>query len=156
MQKGAVRCVEPEDLLRLVEIERKCFGEKNAYTKDQLKYLISRANSYCLAEVSGNVIRGFIIVLFRKGTHVAGIETLNVDPDYRGIGIGKRLLQSAEREMKKRSINKIRLEVSIGNIFAIGLYEKMGFEKTAILKKYYQSKVFESYDAFRMIKYFGS
>lgn len=156
ISEGFIRRIEPDDLLRLVELEQKCFGEKNAYTKDQLKYLIGRANSYCLAEISGNMIRGFIIVLFRRGTYVAGIETLNVDPDFRGLGIGKRLLESAEKEMVNRSINKIRLEVSTGNKFAIGLYEKMGFKKTALLKEYYHSKIFESNDAFRMMKQFDS
>ena len=152
MNDGVIRLVTPDDLERLVELELKCFGEKNAYTKGQLKYLISNANSYCLAEEHNKIVRGFIIVLFRKRSRVAGIETLNVDPVFRGLGIGKKLLISAEEEMKTRHIKKVRLEVSTGNRFAIGLYEKVGFKKIAVLQKYYHNINFETYDAFRMVK----
>jgi [ribosomal protein S18]-alanine N-acetyltransferase len=152
MSQGVIRIFQPTDLDQIVELEIKCFGEKNAYAKGQLKYLILNAHSYCLVEEQENHIRGFIIVLFRKKSHIAGIETLNVDPAYRGLGIGKKLLLAAESEMKARLIKKVRLEVSAGNTFAIGLYEKVGFKKMEILKKYYHNISFETYDAYQMVK----
>ena len=105
-----------------------------------------------MAEVNKDIIRGFIIVLYKNGTRVAGVETLNVDPIFRGMGIGKQLLIAAEEEMYPRAIKRVRLEVSTGNVPAISLYEKSGFRKTVFLENYYKYQYFGTNDAFRMIK----
>ena len=102
--------------------------------------------------MNNELIRGFIIVLYKNGSGVAGIETLNVDPIFRGNGIGRKLLIAAEKEMFTRAIRSLRLEVSTGNIPAIALYEKSGFRKTSILKNYYKNQNFGTNDAFRMTK----
>jgi ribosomal protein S18 acetylase RimI-like enzyme len=91
-------------------------------------------------------------VLYKKGTEVAGIETLNVDPIFQGRGIGKKLLKAAEEDMYDYGIKKIRLEVSLYNISAINLYEKTGYRKKNILKNYYKITQYGTYDAYRMIK----
>jgi ribosomal protein S18 acetylase RimI-like enzyme len=152
MHSELLRKIELNDLNRIVELEQICFGKYLAYNPKQLRYLIKKANSYCLAEVDNDFIRGFIIVLYKNGSGVAGIETLNVDPIFRGNGIGRKLLITAEKEMYARAIRKIRLEVSTGNIPAIALYEKSGFRKASILKNYYKNLYFGTNDAFRMIK----
>ena len=152
MVNNNIRRLELDDLTRVVDLEKKCFNETNAYSAKQLKYLIKDANSDCFAEIHDDLIRGFIIVLYRKRSKVAGIETLNVDPLYQGQGIGKKLLIAAEEEMNYNAIRKIRLEVSTGNLPAIKLYEKSGFRKHSILQNYYKNKYFGSYNAFKMIK----
>jgi ribosomal protein S18 acetylase RimI-like enzyme len=152
MNPGIIRRINHVDLPKVVELERKCFKNLLAYSPDQLKYLITKANSNCLGECISETLRGFIIVLFKKGTKVAGIETLNVDPIYHGNGIGKKLLIAAEEDMKIRGINKINLEVSTKNIPAIKLYEKFGYKKENILKNYYKYEHFGTYNAYKMIK----
>jgi ribosomal protein S18 acetylase RimI-like enzyme len=147
-----IRRVQACDLKKIVELEQKCFTEQNSYSKKQLHYLITKANSCCLAEVQNDVIRGFVIILYRNGTRVAGIETLSVDPIFRGLGIGKQLLIAAEGEMDPRFIRRIRLEVSSGNAPAIHLYEKLGFKKIALLKDYYLYQYHGTNDAYRMAK----
>jgi len=152
MDSGVIRKITPDDLGRIIELERKCFNKYVAYTPRQLKYLITIANSSCLAETIQDTLRGFVIVLYKKGTVVAGIETLNVDPLFQGKGIGKKLLKAAEEAMCSNGINKIRLEVSVGNVSAIKLYETSGFRKVKTLKDYYFNKQYGSYDAYRMVK----
>ena len=76
-------------LFNLVKISNNKSFKTN---KDEIKYLITKANSNCLGECISEILRGFIIVLFKKRNKVAGIETLNVDPIYHGNGIGKKLL----------------------------------------------------------------
>ena len=149
---GTIRQVNYSDLDKIVEIERKCFDVNTAYTRRQLRYLIKQASSRCLAEEKGEILRGFIIVLYRQGTGVAGIETLNVDPAFRGLEIGKRLLRAAEEDIYFLDVRRIKLEVSMGNLAAINLYEKSGFRKTAILKNYYNFEHHGTCDAFQMVK----
>jgi len=152
MSIGIIRRINDTDLEQIIEIERKCFDDKKAYTPKQLKYLITKANSYCLAELNRDVLRGFIIVLYRNGSRFAGIEIINVDPKYHGEGIGTKLLNAAEEGMKNNKINKVKLEVSIGNLPAINLYKKFGFKEELYLKNYYKFKHFGTYDAYKMIK----
>ena len=152
MNYGVIRKIITDDLESIIELERKCFNKFIAYTPRQLKYLITYANSNCLAEFINEKLRGFIIVLYNDCTNVAGIETLNVDPLFQGNGIGKKLLKAAEEDMYSRFIKKIRLEVSVGNYSAIKLYEKLGFRIVALLKDYYNYKQYKSYDALRMVK----
>ena len=147
-----IRRATNDDLEQIYSIEKNCFSINKAYTKKQLKYLITYANSSCLVETFNELIRGFIIVLYRKGTNTAAIETINVDPDYHKMGIGKKLLFAAESDIINTGINRIRLEVSLGNTVAIQLYEKSGYRIISFLKNYYQYEHFGTKDAYRMVK----
>jgi [ribosomal protein S18]-alanine N-acetyltransferase len=151
-QTTRIRTATPDDFERIVALEKICFPKELAYTRRQLRYLLTRANSNVLIEKTGTTLRGFIIILYRRGTKVAGVETINVDPVYRKKGIGHRLLTAAEERIRKKGIHKIRLEVAITNQAAIKLYEHAGFQKTMLLKKYYHYDHDGSYDAYRMVK----
>ncbi len=147
-----VRKANCMDLPKIIELEKSCFNSEIAYNERQLKYLIYHANSNCLVEIYKEEIRGFLVILYKKGTEVAGVETISVDNKHRCKGIAEKLLSSSEKDMFFRGIKKIRLEVSIGNTAAIKLYEKSGYRKISILKDYYTFNHFGTYDAYRMIK----
>jgi ribosomal protein S18 acetylase RimI-like enzyme len=149
---GVVRRATYLDLPNIIELERSCFGDEVAYSPKQLKYLITRANSNCLVETYEDEIRGFLVVLYKRGTGVAGIETISVDNQHRGKGIAKKLLFLSEEDMTYKGIRKIRLEVSMGNTSAIKLYQKSGYRITSILKDYYHFEHLGTRDAYRMVK----
>jgi [ribosomal protein S18]-alanine N-acetyltransferase len=152
MLDGVICRASTNDLRSIVELERKCFSSEVAYTPKQLKYLITCANSSCFKETLDETLRGFIIILYKRGVEVAGIETINVDPVYRGKGIGRRLLSVAEEDICLHGVRKIRLEVSMGNTTALNLYLKSGFRINDILKNYYNYEHCGTHDAYRMIK----
>lgn len=147
-----IRTVKPDDFERIFALENICFPKEQAYTRRQLHYLVTKANSTVLVETADSLIRGFIIILYRRGTIVAGIETIDVDPAFQKRGIGQRLLSVAEEHLRKRDICKIRLEVSITNQPAISLYEHAGFRKIMLLKQYYHFSHEGSRDAYKMVK----
>jgi ribosomal protein S18 acetylase RimI-like enzyme len=149
---SCIRFATIDDFERIVELEHLCFPREHAYSRRQLRYLLTKANSTVLVETMDALMRGFLIILYRRGTTVAGIETINVDPAYRKKGIGLRLLSAAEEHLRKKGIHKIRLEVAITNTAAIMLYEHAGFQQTMMLKKYYHFNHQGSRDAYRMIK----
>jgi ribosomal protein S18 acetylase RimI-like enzyme len=152
IEAAAIRKAEPDDIEAIVAIEKRCFTEATAYPKSQLSYLIYKANSTCLVETYAEVIRGFVVVLYRKGTGGGYLETLDVDPAYQGQGIGLRLLFAAEEEMKRRGLSFSQLEVSEGNKTAIALYQKVGYKPKKRLAGYYRFEHHGSRDAVRMIK----
>ena len=59
---------------------------------------------------------------------ICRIFDLYVKPEFRGRGIGKRLLEAAINEIKSRGIKTIRIDVISSNERAINLYRKFGFE----------------------------
>jgi len=150
--RGNIRPAYHLDIERIFEIEKKCFKNHLGYSKKQLRYLITKANSTCLVETYDHVIRGFIIILYRRGTKVAGIETVDVDPAFQKQKIGMKLVEAAEKDMKKHGIKNARLEVSTKNMPAIKLYEKAGFKKVESIKNYYIFEHDGSRDVFRMVK----
>jgi ribosomal protein S18 acetylase RimI-like enzyme len=147
-----IRIATLDDFERIIELEHLCFPKEHAYSRRQLRYLLTKANSTVLVETIDALVRGFLIILYRRGTTVAGIETINVDPAFRKKGIGLRLLSAAEELLRKKEIRKIRLEVAITNTAAITLYEHAGFHQAMLLKKYYHFNHEGSRNAYRMIK----
>jgi ribosomal protein S18 acetylase RimI-like enzyme len=55
------------------------------------------------------------------------VHDLAVLPDHRGRGVGRRLLEEAERRARVRGSSKLTLEVHATNEAAIHLYRRFGF-----------------------------
>lgn len=62
------------------------------------------------------------------------ISFLGVHEDCRKMGIGKKLLNYLNTIYQYK---RLQLDVSVKNIPAIKLYEKMGFHKTKLIQQYY-------------------
>ena len=62
----------------------------------------------------------------------------NLIEEYRGKGIGKKLVEQAIEGMKIKKCNESYLEVRTDNIPAIKLYENLGFNRIAMLNTYYK------------------
>ncbi len=136
----------------IVEIEKKCFPGKVAYSKQQLEYLILNANSDCLVEKENGMIRAFLIVTYRQRSSTCNIETIDVDPAFKNRGIGLKLLKAAEADMKLRGMRWSQLEVSEGNEAALKVYKNAGYTFKERLEGYYKFEHNGTRNAIRMIK----
>ncbi|KAK6204962.1 acyl-CoA N-acyltransferase [Scheffersomyces amazonensis] len=77
------------------------------------------------------------------------IESLAVLKAYRGLGIGKKLLQFIIEQSKTRFVHEILLHVHVDNTESIEWYEKQGFTKSQdIIKDYYKAQGLENPDAY--------
>jgi len=151
-RRSIIRPATGNDLDVISKIEQKCFPGLIAYSKRQLAYLLLRANSASFVENCGETIRGFVIVTYRRGSLIGHIETIDVDPSYKKLGIGRRLLTCAEEDMRKRGKQWSQLEVSEGNKVALKLYKKSGYKLKERGKRYYRYEHGGTHDAMRMIK----
>lgn len=70
-------------------------------------------------------IVGMITLSFNKEQSSIGLFA--VDYDYRGMGIGKKLLESAERISLKHELKKISVQTQSQNKTALSIYMKNGF-----------------------------
>lgn len=150
--KLCIRRATADDIDEIAAIEQRCFPGPTAYPKVQLAYLVLKANSTCLVEDSPEGIHGFIIALYRRGTRVGCLETLDVDPRFQKMGVGQRLLAAAEADIEKRGCRFSQLEVSEGNKDALALYQKAGYTLKMRLPNYYRYLHCGTRDAVRMVK----
>jgi putative acetyltransferase len=65
-------------------------------------------------------------ILFVDGEY-GEIKRMYVRPEFRGLGLGRRILEHLTRHATSRGINLLRLETGIHQREAIGLYERFGF-----------------------------
>ncbi len=61
---------------------------------------------------------------------------MGILPEYRGIGIGARLMKASLAHAKARGLEKVELFVYTSNKRAIALYEKIGFKREGLIKRY--------------------
>ena len=78
------------------------------------------------------------VITFMTSVDDADLETVFVLPSSRKNGVATELLSEAIKILKEKKIEKFFLEVRISNAPAIGFYEKSGFIRVSVRKKYYQ------------------
>lgn len=122
-----------EHLDDILNLEKLCFSD--SWTEGQL-----------LSEIESEY--GCIFIKYDKGVpagysiwHMAGDQAelyrIGTDPIKRGKGYADMLMESGITWAKAREAESIFLEVRAGNLPAISLYKKHGFENIGIRKKYY-------------------
>jgi len=134
----AIEDASTRHLIRLHEIETECF-EKEAFTRQEIAYLLTDYNSVGLvAKINGTII-GFIIgrMYAAKKSLMGHILTIDVSPAHRREGIAQRLLQEIEKIFKDKGVKECHLEVREDNVAALKLYQKLGYVKVETLKNYY-------------------
>ena len=85
-----------------------------------------------------NKISGMVGVIYDhkiRKKHIAAIVWFYVDPEYRKLGLGKKLMVTLTNDILKNSeIKKLSLLVNEPQKQAIKIYKKLGFSKSGKLK----------------------
>jgi len=122
----------------IYEIERECFTFE-AFTKDQIAFLLDNPSSVSLVALVNNEIAGFIIgLIYDWGREKIGhIVTLDVALKHRRKGVGMKLLKDLELKFKEMGVDSCYLEVRADNKAARRLYRSLGYKRVRTLKDYY-------------------
>ncbi|MFA5577538.1 MAG: ribosomal protein S18-alanine N-acetyltransferase [Tissierellaceae bacterium] len=130
----AIRRMEERDLDRIMEIEEDSFTSpwpKNSFLLEITSNQLAR---YIVAELDGLVVGyGGIWLIIDEG-HITNIA---VESKYRGLGLGKKLVEGLIDICIDRKIRAMTLEVRRSNTAAQGLYRKYGFKDSGIRPNYY-------------------
>lgn len=140
-----VREASEQDLLTVMNINRICLPENYSYTFFET-ILHSYPKTFLVAQAGGKVA-GYVMCRVerilskferfrvKKAGHVISIAVL---PEYRGRGIATALLKKAMNALRSEyGCDEVFLEVRVSNLQAISLYEKLGFSKVDVVKRYY-------------------
>lgn len=96
--------------------------------------LESKLSKYLVAKENENILGFAGIIILPDDIEITNIVTKKSE---RKKGIGNLLLEKIIEISKETEKEFISLEVNEKNIIAINLYEKFGFEKVGLRKKYY-------------------
>lgn len=135
--KVAYGSLRKRDAVRCAELEAQLFDGDDPWPEIAfVRELAAPHNRYIAARVDDKLV-GYagISRLGRTPPFEYEIHTIGVDPEYQGLGIGRRLLDSL---LHFASGGVVYLEVRTDNAAAIALYESTGFETMGIRKRYYR------------------
>jgi ribosomal-protein-alanine N-acetyltransferase len=131
---------ERRNLNRIVEIEQASFGKDAWPAEAFIEYWRQSPRLFLIAR-QGRRIAGYSIA--RVNWRGAELESIAVDPLYRGRGVAQALLDATVARL--RSV-PLRLMVSTSNAPALRFYRQYGFVRTRLVKRYYGA----NRDAWRM------
>ena len=124
-----------EDAPILAELDKLCFSVP--WSQKSFEEEAENANAtYYVAKENGKILGyGGVWLVAGEGQ----ITNIAVHPEHRKKQIASRLLECILEECK--DVFQIILEVRESNIPAIRLYEKYGFTKAGIRKRFYHSPI---------------
>ena len=99
-----------------------------------------------VAETVADVLVGFVVVHVNRGGAGRGyLVTLDVAEEWRRKGLAGRLVREAEARTLAAGARWMELHVFTGNEAAIRFYERLGYERIAMRRRFYGA---EGLDAF--------
>lgn len=118
----------------LVSISKLCFH--SAWDKESFKNELQNGLARYVVAVVDNIAVGFggMWIIIDEG-HITNI---GVHPEYRGIGIGDKILSSLISICRDENVCSMTLEVRASNYIAQNLYKKYGFVSEGVRKAYYE------------------
>ncbi len=132
-----LRRMQPADLPEVMAIERLSFSHPWLESTFQGE-LQNRGISHPVVAVSAPEGRLIGYVLYWLVGDEMQINNVAVHPDWRGRGVGERMLRAVMEEAKGRGAMVAVLEVRASNAAARALYErKLGFGFLAVREGYY-------------------
>lgn len=122
------------DLDEVMDIEQASFTtpwSRGAYHRE---LTANGYATYLVGRIGGRVVAygGMWVILDE-----AHITNIAVHPDWRNLGVGRRMMAALERKAADLGAARITLEVRVSNLPARHLYEKLGYRATGLRRDYY-------------------
>ena len=121
--KYAVKKASSQDRGEIKRLVQLFWGEQEQLTFD-ITFKVSELPAY-VAKKEGKVV-GF--VSFAELHDDLTVVALGIIPEYQGVGVGRRLVASAEKEAKRLKKKRILVSTSNDNLPALAFYQRLGFQ----------------------------
>ncbi len=106
--------------------------------EDYFDSRINEENGFAIVAESGEEIIGYLVggvnpaEEFRDTDQIAEAETMYIEPEYRGKGLGSEMFEEFLDWSKEKDAERARVEASAGNTGAINFYREHDFENYSI------------------------
>jgi ribosomal-protein-alanine N-acetyltransferase len=139
-----LRPATADDVPAMASLETQSFGPA-AWSPLMLVDELAAPGRVYLAAIKDGDLIGFGGAYL--GPDTADVMTIEVGGTFRGRGIGRGILQALIEAAREAGCRDMMLEVRVDNAVAIGLYERLGFQRIGLRRGYYQP---ENADALTM------
>lgn len=128
------RLMAPEDADAVEVVEKACFAIP--WSRESFWKAAGDSNTCYLLVLDGERVIGYAgcWISFEEGQ----ITNVAVLPEYRGKGVGTKLMGEIIRLLLARGLTALTLEVRPSNMPARALYARYGFREAGVRKGYYQ------------------
>lgn len=133
----AIRAATPADAPALEAIETASFTHDRLSPRALARHLRSESADV-FAATADHTIAAYALVFYRRSSTLARLYSIAALPTARGLGLGRRLMETCERAARKRGCDRLRLEVREKNRPAIALYETLGYQRIGRYENYYE------------------
>lgn len=127
------------DLDELLRLEQESF-QTDVLSKASFRHFLQSDKSDLIVAKKSKQILGYALMLYKRGTSLARLYSIAVDPKARGLGIGSKLLKRSEELALDRNKAYLRLEVRTDNKKAIELYKDSGYRQFGIKPRFYEDQ----------------
>ena len=132
-----IRIASEADLEKIMHIEKACFGN-DAWSKSNMKSeLLAPHTTYVVAEESDSLI-GYAGLSKLASSTSSDIQTIAVSQSHRGLGVGRKLIESLLDFARKQNAKEVFLEVREDKPTPQKLYLSLGFTAIDRRENYYQ------------------
>jgi ribosomal protein S18 acetylase RimI-like enzyme len=131
-----IRHATVSDAQLIRELAQLSFGEYDPRAARTTANMMLEPGATTLVAERGAKVLGFII-LRRQPANALAVNAIAVTPTERGTGVGKRLMQAAERRARSHGIGRIRLCTAQANLAALDLFLRRGFTIVGRTAVYY-------------------
>lgn len=135
-----------DDVKAIENIEKNAFSDP--WSENAISESMRAGTVFYIASLNDCVVGYMGLSKIAGEGYVTNVAVL---PQYRGNGIGKKIMNYAIED-SKNELEFISLEVRASNVVAISLYEKLDFNRVGLRKRFYTNP---SEDAIIMTKYFN-
>jgi ribosomal protein S18 acetylase RimI-like enzyme len=136
-RRHSIRSATPAEVPALAALEQRCFSGDRMSARQYRRH-VGSPRALVLVAVCGGALVGSAVVFLRRGSGLARLYSIAVDPAERGTGLGAALLAAAERAARRQGAHRLRLEVRQDNPAAIALYETRGYRRIGARAAYYE------------------
>jgi len=124
------------ELPSLLELYKQLNPHDNALdactAKDLWKNIEGQSIKYFVAKENGKIVASCYICIIpnltRGGKPIGFVENVITDAEYRGKGIGKRIMENAIHYARDQNCYKVLLQSGSKRTDAYGFYESIGFD----------------------------
>lgn len=139
--KITLRCkLKPGDVGRLIHLHGRLYADECGYNHAFEGYVCqtfadffanysANKDRFWFAELNGEIIGAIAIV--GHSADQAQLRWFILQPEYRGMGLGQKMLQEALQYAREKGFRKLFLETTADQEKAIRMYRKAGFRKVS-------------------------
>lgn len=130
---------------RIAELERDLFSS-GAWSREAVRQeLAAPARTYLLAVDDSDHATIIGYAGFWYDGDDAELMTIGVDPSRQRQGIATQLLDALIGKAREQGARRMLLEVRVDNMPALHLYQRHGFQRMGLRKRYYQPEGVDAY-----------